>query len=284
MPDDTTHADRLYWPDERVTKGDLAEYGRAVWRWMEPHVTDRPLTVLRCPDGVTGDSFFQRHPWKGMRPHIQSAVDPAGDPGRPLIAISDLDGLVELIHSAVLEVHVWNAPLADLEHPDRIVMDLDPGDDVGWSAVCDAAVDVRDRLDRAGLAAFVKTSGGRGLHVVAPLRPQADWAAVRAFAHALADAMAHDDPGRYVSTISKARRHGRILIDYLRNQRTATAVAPYSPRARPGAQVSMPLSWSDLASGAVPGDFTIMNTPAYLARRASDPWAGFHATSRALPG
>ncbi|GBQ85058.1 DNA ligase [Gluconacetobacter johannae DSM 13595] len=282
MPD-TTHADRLYWPDERVTKADLAEYGRAVWRWMEPHVIDRPLTVLRCPEGVTGDSFFQRHPWKGMRPHIHPAIDPA-TPDRPLIAIRDLDGLVDLIHSAALEIHVWNAPVADLEHPDRIVMDLDPGDDVGWTAICDAAIEIRDRLERAGLAAFVKTSGGRGLHVVTPLRPQADWTAVRAFAHALADAMAHDDPRRYVSTISKARRHGRILIDYLRNQRTATAVAPYSPRARPGAKVSMPLSWPDLAAGAAPGDFTIMNTPARLTRRASDPWAGFHAASRALPG
>jgi bifunctional non-homologous end joining protein LigD len=161
-------------------------------------------------------------------------------------------------------------------------MDLDPGDDVPWESVIAAARETRDRLKDAGLAAFVKTSGGKGLHVVTPLRPNADWPAVKAFTKAIADKMASDSPDRFVSTIAKAKRRGKILIDYLRNQRGATAVAAYSTRARPGAAVSMPLSWEELSPGLGPAYFTVINAPSRLASLKSDPWVDFQAAAEPL--
>ena len=183
-----------------------------------------------------------------------------------------------LVQSAALEIHPWGSTVADWERPDMIVMDLDPGDDVTWASVIAAAEEVRARLKDAGLAAFVKTSGGKGLHVVAPVKPKAEWPAVKAFTKAMADSMAADSPDRYVSTIPKARRHGKILIDYLRNQRGMTAVAAYSTRARPGAAVSMPLAWEELAPGIGPAYFTTRNAPARLSSVA-DPWADFRAAA-----
>ena len=185
-----------------------------------------------------------------MNPNIVLANDPADPSGEALISIRDFDGLIALAQSAALEIHPWGSTIADWERPDTIVMDLDPGEDVAWTSVIAAAEEVRGRLKSAGLAAFVKTSGGKGLHVVAPVKPKAEWPAAKAFAKSIADAMAADNPELYVSTIPKARRHGKILIDYLRNQRGMTAVAAYSTRARPGAPVSMPLGWNELSPGS----------------------------------
>ena len=179
-----------------------------------------------------------------------------------------------LVQSAALEIHPWGSTVSDWERPDMIVMDLDPGEDVAWTSVIAAAEEVRDRLRNAGLAAFVKTSGGKGLHVVAPVKPKAEWPAAKAFTKAIADSMAADSPDRFVSTIPKARRHGKILIDYLRNQRGMTAVAAYSTRARPGAAVSMPLAWEELAPEIGPAYFTTRNAPARLSSVA-DPVGGF---------
>ena len=229
MPHDwaLTHADRLYWPDDGVTKEGLADYYAEIWSRMAPLIVERPLALLRCPDGINGQKFFQKHAWKGLSEHIALARDPK-EPGEPLIAIHDLDGMIGLVQAATLEVHPWGSTLADWERPDMIVMDLDPGEDVGWEAVIEAAKDVRARLADQGLAAFVKTSGGKGLHVVSPVAPSADWPAVKAFTKAIADAMASDSPDHYVSTIAKAKRGGKIFVDYLRNQRGTTAVAAYS--------------------------------------------------------
>ncbi|KGJ12413.1 DNA ligase D (plasmid) [Paracoccus versutus] len=277
-----THPDRLYWPEEGVTKEGLADYHAEVWRWIAPWITGRPLALLRCPNGIDGERFFQKHAWKGLNPHISLLRDPKEPQGEPLIGIEDLDGLMGLVQSAALEIHPWGATAADWERPDMITMDLDPGEGVAWPLVVEAARELRRRLEDHGLAGFVKTSGGKGLHVVAPLRPQAEWPAVKAFTKALADAMAADDPGRYVSTISKARRRGRILIDYLRNQRGATAVAAYSTRARPGAAVSAPLRWDELDAGIGPAWFTLQNMPTRLATLGSDPWDGFRAAAAPL--
>ncbi len=277
-----THPDRLYWPEEGVTKEGLADYYAEVWRWIAPWITGRPLALLRCPNGIDGERFFQKHAWKGLNPHISLLRDPKEPQGEPLIGIEDLDGLMGLVQSAALEIHPWGATAADWERPDMITMDLDPGEGVAWPLVVEAARELRRRLEDHGLAGFVKTSGGKGLHVVAPLRPQAEWPAVKAFTKALADAMAADDPGRYVSTISKARRRGRILIDYLRNQRGATAVAAYSTRARPGAAVSAPLRWDELDAGIGPAWFTLQNMPTRLATLGSDPWDGFRAAAAPL--
>lgn len=258
-----------------MTKEGLADYYADVWHVMAPFVVRRPLALLRCPDGIEGPRFFQKHAWKGVNEHILQVSDPKDRDGEPLIAIEDLDGLIGLVQAAVLEIHPWGSPLADWERPDMITMDLDPGDGVGWSEVIGAAEQVKERLEQAGLAAFVKTSGGKGLHVVSPLKPKANWQKVKAFTKAMADAMAADSPDRFVSTITKAKRHGKILIDYLRNQRGSTAVAPYSTRARPGAAVSMPVAWEELAPSIGPAYFTVANTPTRLSALAADPWVHF---------
>ena len=271
-----THPDRLYWPDDGVTKQGLADYYTEVWPRMAPFVVGRALALVRCPDGVAGQKFFQKHAWKGVSSAIVLVEDP-NEKGEPLISIRDLDGLIALVQMAALEIHPWGSTVADWERPDTIVMDLDPGENVAWEAVIEAAREVRQRLEAAGLAAFVKTSGGKGLHVVAPVKPKADWPAVKAFTKGIADAMTADSPERYVATIAKAKRTGKILIDYLRNQRGATAIAAYSTRARPGAAVSMPLDWDELGPGIGPAHFTVANAPARLAALASDPWEGFRA-------
>lgn len=274
-----THPDRVYWPDEGVTKEGLADYYTEVWPQIAPFVVGRPLALLRCPTGITGEQFFQKHAWKGLNPHITQVIDPADPKGEPLISIEDLDGLIGLVQAAALEIHPWGVTIADWEHPDMIVMDLDPGEAVAWEAIIAAAEDVRQRLTASGFAAFVKTSGGKGLHIVAPLKPKADWPKVKAFTKALAEAMAADSPDLYVATISKAKRRGKILIDYLRNQRGATAVAAFSTRARPGAAVSAPLDWGELGPAIGPASFTVENMPTRLAALAKDPWEGFRAAA-----
>jgi bifunctional non-homologous end joining protein LigD len=278
-----THPDRVYWPEAGVTKQGLADYYAGIWRKIAPFVVARPLSLLRCPGGTAEACFFQKHLWKGANKAIRSVPDP-GDPGaEPLVVIDDLDGLVGLVQAGVLEIHPWGSTLADIERPDMIILDLDPGEGVAWETVVAAAGEVRERLQAAGLAAFVKTTGGKGIHVVSPLAPKAEWTAAKAFAKAIADAMAKDAPDRFVATVSKAKRRGRILVDYLRNGRGATAVAPYSTRARAGAPVSMPLAWEELAAVA-PNYFTVANAPARLASLESDPWAGFRDAAAALPG
>lgn len=274
-----THPDRLYWPDQGVTKEGLADYYAEVWRYASPYIVGRALALVRCPNGISGEQFFQKHAWKGLNPNIVLVHDPKDPPDERLISINDLDGLIGLVQSAALEIHPWGSMASDWERPDTIIMDLDPGEDVSWEAVIEAAVETRDRLKNAGLVPFIKTSGGKGLHVVAPLKPKAEWPAVKTFTKAIADSMAADSPNRYVSTITKSKRRGKILVDYLRNQRGATAVAPYSTRARPGAAVSMPLAWDELGPGIGPAYFTVENTPTRLASLSSDPWQDFRAAA-----
>lgn len=276
-----THPDRIYWTEAGVTKQGLAEYYSEVWARMGPHVVNRPLALVRCPGGVGGQCFFQKHAWRGMAAQILKPDDPKDKSDEPIIAIDGLPGLLGLVQGGVLEVHPWGAQLDDLERPDFITMDLDPGPGVTWPEVIAAAREVRARLSDAGLESFVKTSGGKGLHVVAPLKPRAEWPEVKAFAKGISEAMAADSPDRYVATIAKARRKGKTLIDYLRNGRGATAVAPYSTRARPGAAVSMPLGWSELGEAIGPDHFTVGNALNRLAGSA-DPWDEFWRAARPL--
>lgn len=278
-----THPDRLYWPDVGVTKQGLADYYMEVWPRMAPFIVGRPLSLLRCPGGVTDQCFFQKHRWKGMNRSIGVFDDPKDKSDEPLVMINDRDGLIGLVQGGVLEIHPWGSTVAALETPDMIIMDLDPGENVSWEEIISAAFEVKRRLEAAGLAAFVKTSGGKGLHVVSPLKPQAGWDVVKPFTKALADSMAADEPDRYVATVTKAKRKGKILVDYLRNGRGATAVAPYSTRARPGAAVSMPLDWSELGPAIGPAYFTVDNAPTRLASLAADPWADFRAAAKPLP-
>ncbi|WP_374435824.1 DNA ligase D [Tabrizicola sp.] len=278
-----THPERVYWPDEGVTKAGLADYYTEVWPWIAPHIVGRPLALLRLPDGVGGrQQFFQKHEWKGMNAAILKVQDPAEPKDAPSLAIADLDGLIALAQSAALEIHPWGSTLKDWERPDRIVIDLDPGDGVEWQDLVTAAQEVKDRLEAKGLAAFAKTSGGKGLHVVAPLKPKAKWPEVKAFCHQLAREMASDDPSRYVSTITKSKRQGKILVDYLRNQRGATAVAAFSTRARPGAHVSATVTWQELQAGIAPSDFTVLTMPVRLSNLRADPWEGFAEAARPI--
>jgi bifunctional non-homologous end joining protein LigD len=279
-----THPDRVYWPDQGVTKEGLADYYTEVWRFMAPFIVGRPLALLRCPNGIDGKKFFQKHAWKGLSPAIVEVKDPTAPAEEPLISINNLDGLMGLVQAAALEIHPWGSTVENWEQPDSLTMDLDPGEDVAWEAVISAAREIEQRLKKAGLAAFVKTSGGKGLHVIAPLKPKADWATVKDFSKGIADAMAADSPNRFVSTITKSKRGGKILIDYLRNQRGSTAVAAYSTRARPGAAVSMPLAWDELSPAIGAAYFTVNNAPARLASLKSDPWDGFRACEAPLGG
>ena len=243
-------------------------------------MVDRPLALVRCPGGVEEGCFFQKHSWAGISEQVVRARDPDG--GEELLAIRNLEGLLSLVQASVLEIHVWGAKLADIEKPDGITFDLDPDAAVAWSDVVDAAFEVRDRLKQRGLESYVKTTGGKGLHVYAPLKPHADWAAVKEFAHELAKAMAKDNPRKYLAAASKAARRGRIFVDYLRNGRGATAVVAYSARARAGAAVSTPLAWDELGPDMRPDRFTVLNLMHRLAH-LDDPWKDVRKAARRLP-
>ncbi len=274
-----THPDRVYWEDAGVTKRDLAEYYSAVWKWMAPHIAGRPISLLRCPEGAAGQCFFQKHAAAGIKTDDLHLVAEKGD---KIISIDDLDGLLSLVQAGVLEFHTRGTTADSLGNADRLVFDLDPGPGTGWKDVVAAARDVRARLEQLKLKSFLKTSGGKGLHVVLPIAPTT-WAEAKTFTQALAGAMAADDPDRYVATATKAKRNKRIFIDYLRNSRDATAVAPYSTRARPGAAVSVPIGWSELGSIKSADQFNVLNLPARLKRQRKDPWATIGRYKQKLP-
>lgn len=274
-----THPDRVYWQDVGVTKRDLADYYAKVWKWMKPHVAGRPISLLRCPEGAEGECFFQKHARAGIPTDFLHLVPEKGD---KIISIDNLDGLLALVQGGVLEVHTRGTTIDDRERGDRLVFDLDPGPDTGWREVVAAAREVRARLKRIMLESFLKTSGGKGLHVVVPIKPE-PWETVKRFCRAVAESMEQDEPGRYVSTAAKARRNKRIFVDYLRNSREATAVAPYSTRARAGAPVSMPLAWSELGSLTSADQYTVKNAMQRLARQRKDPWAEIGRIKQALP-
>jgi bifunctional non-homologous end joining protein LigD len=262
-----THPDRVYWPDVGVTKEDLAEYYVSVWDWMAPHVVGRPLALLRAPEGVGGETFFQKHIAANVKNSpLRHAV---GSKEHDVIAVENRDELITLVQSGALEIHVRGSRLEQLELCDRIVFDLDPGDAVSWKEIVAAAREVRERTEAAKLKSFAKLSGGKGIHVVVPIAG-ADWDMAKNFSQRIALGMAADSPQRYLGKMTKALRKGKIFIDYLRNTREATSVAPYSTRARPGAAVSAPLSWEELGRTKSAADFTVLNLKK---RFRNDPWA-----------
>jgi bifunctional non-homologous end joining protein LigD len=275
-----TNPDRVYWPDAEVTKQQLADYYTAAWEHIAPHLANRPLALLRCPDGIAGQCFFQKHAGAGLiSDRIQRMKDSHGE---ELLSISDLDGLLTLVQAGVLEIHVWGSTTGDVEHCDRIVFDLDPGDDVPWSAVNAAAREFRQRLADLELESFVKTTGGKGLHVMLPVSG-APWDEAKDFAHAMVLAMEADSPDKYVSKMTKSIRGGKIFLDYLRNGRGATAVAAYSTRARPGAAVSAPVTWEELGPKLTPNKFTVLNIGKRLSALKRDPWADIAKVKQKLP-
>lgn len=277
-----THPDRIYWPDAGITKQGLADYYAEIWPWMAPHVVARPLSLLRCPSGIDEKCFFQKAPWRGLHRAI-SVLENPGEGGETVLAIENLEGMIALVQAGVLELHPWGARIDDLDHPDQLTFDLDPGEGAGWAQLKDAAWQVRERLRAAGLESYLKTSGGKGLHVVVPLQPEADWAAAKSFARGLADAMSADSPDLYTATMARNRRHGRIFVDWLRNSRGNTAIAAYSSRARAGAPVAAPLAWSELDQDVRETPFDVANLPLRLDRLREDPWAGFFRLRQVLP-
>jgi bifunctional non-homologous end joining protein LigD len=274
-----THPDRVLWDDEGITKEGLAEFYTRISNWILPHVTGRVLSLVRCPSGTAGKCFYAKHIWKGADAFLQ-LVD-VGDK-EPMVAIKDLNGLMALVQSSVLEIHPWGSKIDNLELPDRLTFDLDPGDGVAWERVVAAAEEIRQRLALRKLESFVKTTGGKGLHVVVPLKPKAVWEEAKGFCQSIAEAMSHDSPHQYVSVITKTRRKGRIFVDYLRNGRGATAVAAYSTRARAGAPVSVPLAWDELSSGVRTNQFSVGNLSQRLDYLKKDPWGGFFETRQRL--
>ena len=275
-----TNPGRVLYPDVGLTKLDLARYVTSIAEWILPEVADRPLSLLRCPDGTGGECFFQKHADRATSESVER-LEVEGDE-KPHLVVRDLAGMISLVQMGVLEIHPWGSRADRPERPDRLIIDLDPGDGVTWSEVVAAASLVRARLDAAGLVSFVKTTGGKGLHVVVPLDRRHDWDEVKTFARRFAERLAGEYRRQFVATSAKAARKGRIYVDYLRNGRGATAVAAYSPRARPGATVATPLAWEELTSQLRPGQFTVLTVPARLAALEEDPWAELHEQRQSL--
>ena len=273
-----THPDRVYWPDVGVTKQDLAAYYVGVWDWMAPHILGRALSLVRAPEGVGGETFFQKHVATNIKSSpLRHAV--AGK-DHDVIAVETPDDLVALVQSGTLEIHVRGSRLDSLETCDRIVFDLDPGEGVGWKEIVAAAGETRERLKAQKLESFVKLSGGKGVHVVAPI-VDVDWDVAKDFTQRIVMAMAADSPQRYIGKMTKSLRPGRIFIDYFRNSREATSVAPYSTRARPGAPVSAPLSWAQLSRTKSANEFTVLNLKKLFRH---DAWADIGKVRQKLPG
>jgi len=278
-----SHPERIVFPGTRISKGDVAVYYRAIAPLLLPEIVGRPLSVVRCPGGIGKACFFQKHLGAGWGEHVHGVTIREKTGSNEYLCIDDAAGLLELVQMNVLEFHAWGARANDVERADRIVFDLDPHASVQWPRMRAAAREMREHLATAGLESFLRTSGGKGVHVVVPLKPAAPWDAVKRFAEAFADAMAALKPRDYVATAGEKNRVGRIFIDWLRNGRGATSVASYSLRARAGAGVAMPLDWSQLARLPSGDAFTIDNALAHVRKRRADPWAGIDRVRQSLP-
>lgn len=270
-----SHPERVFWPDLGATKLALARYYDAVADWMLPHVVGRPLTLVRCEKGVAGPCVFMRHsrvwgPWPLERVKIREKTK-VGE----YLVIRTAASLVALAQMDILEIHTWNTRAEHVEQPDRLIIDLDPGPEVPWREVVSAARFVRKALQHVGLESWVKTTGGVGLHLVVPLVPERDVAEVLGFSRAIAMALERHEPNRFTTAFAKHGREKKILVDYLRNNRTNTSVAAFSTRARPHAPVSVPIAWDELSARLRPERFTIASVPKRLARLREDPWRGY---------
>ena len=275
-----SHPDKLLWPDEKVSKQGLLDHYALVWPRMQPFVVNRPLSLVRAPDGIHGQRFFQKHASPGMSDRIARMKDPTD--GEEILSIEDFDGLAALVQYGVVEVHVWGSTIDRLEKPDQIIFDLDPDEGVDVGKVREAALDIHKQLDELSLPNLVKTSGGKGYHVLVPLKPSADWDEVKTFAHDFARALEQAAPDRYTATLSKKARTGKIFVDYLRNGRGSTTVAPYSSRAKKGATVSMPVTWRELEEGVAPNAFPLGDETTLSELKKTDPWKDFFEMGKAL--
>lgn len=278
-----THPDKVVYAQQGITKSGLAGYYLEVAELMLPHVTDRMLTLVRCPQGHGKECFYQRHAGTHLPAAIKRQLVQEREQAEPYVYIEDIDGLLGLVQVGTLEIHIWGSRRDDTEHPDMVVIDLDPDPDLPWARVVEDAREVREVLAGLGLTSFVKTTGGKGLHVVAPLDRSHDWDAAKALTKALVEHLSGRRPERYTANMAKTRRTGKVFLDYLRNQRTATFIAPYSTRARPGAPVAVPLRWEELDAGLRSDHFTVETILRRLASLREDPWAGFFEIRQHFP-
>jgi bifunctional non-homologous end joining protein LigD len=276
-----THAERVIDEQRGITKGDLVGYYARVGELMLPHLVDRPVALLRAPRGVTGEKFFQKHAEEGSLPGVES-LPPQLDPGhKPLLVVPAAEALVQMAQMNVVELHTWNATRHALETPDRLVFDLDPGEGVEWKQLVEGAMLLHQLLDGLGLASFVKTSGGRGLHVVLPLKPELGWAETSRFSAAVVRHLARVLPQHFVARSGPKNRVGRIFADYLRNTRGATTVAAWSARARPGMSISVPLSWEELPGLTRRPSWNVLDPGERLAI-GNRPWKDYERSRRSL--
>jgi bifunctional non-homologous end joining protein LigD len=276
-----SHPDRPIYPDQGISKIQLAKYYESIADWIVPHVKGRPLTLVHCPAGIASPCNYLKHAkqW-GPNALRRVKIQEKTKVGEYLVA-DNVEAVVSLAQMGIVEIHTWNSTDDDVERPNRIVWDLDPGPEVAWTHVVAAARVVRDVAKVLKLETWVKTTGGRGLHVVMPIKPSRDWSECLEFSRAVSEAIERTDPQRYTTTFAKAGRERKILIDYLRNNRTNTSVCAFSPRARPGALVSMPLDWRELDGGPEP--WTVLTVPQRLKRRKrKDPWAEYWTASQRL--
>jgi bifunctional non-homologous end joining protein LigD len=277
-----SNPDKVLYPDMGLTKADLAAYYAEVNDWLLPHVAKRPLTLVRCPEGRQKACFFQKHAMEGTAPElIRVPIKEKGE-RRVYLALDSLEGVLELVQMGVLEIHVWGSHIDKVEYPDQMVFDLDPDPSVPWIRVIEAAAQTYARLADLGLYSFLRTTGGKGLHVVVPIERRLKWDEVKEFAKAFAEDIVRQNPDRYTARLPLAARKGKIFVDYLRNGRGATAITNYSTRARPGATVATPLTWEELGPGLRPQDYNVRTVPERLRSLKKDPWADFNDARRAV--
>lgn len=278
-----THPDKILDEESRLTKRQLANYFGAVAEHMLPHISGRPLSLVRCPEGSTKPCFFQKHVGMGVPAGVESVPVTPKNGGKPeqYLTISTAEGLMGLAQMGVLEIHPWGSHNEALEKPDRLIIDLDPDPAIPWQRLVSSAIEVRDLMQNLGLRTFVQSTGGKGIHVVAPIRPEREWPAIKEFAHNFVLMMERANPSLYLTKMTKSARTGRIFLDYLRNERGATAVAPFSPRARAGARVAMPLTWAELKR-TDPKQFAVANYPEWKARLKRDPWREMNKVRQSL--
>jgi bifunctional non-homologous end joining protein LigD len=268
-----THPDKVLDPESGVTKQQLAEYYMAVAEHMLPYIADRPISVVRCPDGIGKACFFQKHVGMGLPAGVKtiSIRNKKSKTPEAYLTVDSSEGLLGLAQMGVLEIHPWGSHNESLDTPDRMVFDLDPDAAIEWKTLAKTALELKTRLKKVGLESFVKSTGGKGLHVVVPIRPDHEWPAVKEFAYRMVLELERENPELYITKMTKAKRKNRIYLDYLRNDREATSVAPFSPRARPGMPVSVPLAWKELDSANAPA-FHVSDFPKWRTRLRRDPW------------
>jgi bifunctional non-homologous end joining protein LigD len=271
---EVTHPDRILFPDPGITKRELMLHYARVARWMLPQVSGRPLMLVRCPEGAGKPCFHQKHPSKGMPRAVREVMVPQKDGPEANLLIEDVEGLLGLVQMGALEIHTWGCRAERLDCPDQLVFDLDPDEGLPWERVIEAAHTLRKRLDERGLTGFLRVTGGKGLHIVVPVTPTTPWDDAKSFTKAIADAMVRAEPTRYIATMTKLKRKGKIFLDYLRNGEGATAVCSYSTRARPGAPVCLPIDWDELDASLRPDAFNVRNLERRL-NEHDDPWASF---------